>query len=128
MYTVLIVQIPPNEKALVNDSKFKNLYPIYGLKETKEITSTVLSDGVQGLYLFGTLSHGKQDGDGDGEKEEKKGPSQSHRVTFKMLSVVGINSDFVATKRKSDEKLDSMLQNVTTKIVSLQCSQIKFVH
>merc|ERR1712113_510465 len=105
--------------------KYKNLYPIYGLRDTSEITSSVLSDDVQGLYLFGNLSVG--DGEKKKEEKQKQVASQSDGVTFQMLSVVGINNDFVPMKREYNKKLDSIVQNVTDKVVAIQCSHIKFV-
>jgi len=138
MYTVLIVQIPPNAKGLVNDSKFTNKYPIYGLRNTAEITSAVLSPEVRGLYLFGKLSHDRSGGEDQKELEavekdgnEKKAVTQAdggHKVTFKLSQIVGINDDFVAVKRSdSKEKFASIVQGVTQSVLAIDCSDVTFV-
>jgi len=142
MYTVLIVQIPPNAKGLVNDSKFKNIYPIYGLRDTTQITSSVLSGDVGGLYLFGTLSVGKTEsinskesvkegGEEESSKNEGDGKTElykEHKVTFRLSRVVGINQDFVAMKpSESKEKSQSKIESVIGKVLAINCSNIAFV-
>jgi len=121
MWAVLVLRIPTNSEGIGNDSKFEDKYPVYALGDAAKIATALLSEDDRELFIFGVLSRGdKEAGAADGGREESKA-DETHKVTFTVTRVVGVNDDFVAMT-DANGSFESVIERITQKVLAIDCN------